>query len=110
MCLSWSLFTFICVVVCCSVGFLCSLQALLVASLSLLCDSSRANRDNAEFLIVRGGDLLISLPSALASVMFATAHGVKRQAGKADRQVISKTDPNTQTKIQEDWKTINQAK
>lgn len=56
-----------------STSFFVSLQILPVASLFLLSDSSEANRDNAESLIVTGGDPLISLLSALAPVMSAIA-------------------------------------
>lgn len=56
-----------------STSFFVSLQILPVASLFLLSDSSEANRDNAESLIVMGGDPLISLLSALAPVMSAIA-------------------------------------
>lgn len=103
------IFTFICLVVCCSVCSLCSLKTLSLASLSLLYDSSEASFDKAESLIVTGDDPLISLVSAAVPVMTATAQGIKRQAGKGDRQAISKTHSNTQTKIQKDWQTINQA-
>lgn len=50
------LFTFICLVVCCSICFLASLQTPPVASLSLVYDSSEANCRDAEFLIVMGDD------------------------------------------------------
>ncbi len=97
-CVCSSLFTFISQVVC----LLCSLQTPPVASLSLLCDILEASHDDAEFLIVMGGNLLISLLSEPVSVMFATAREKKRQACKAGRKAISKTDPNTHTKIQRD--------
>ena len=51
-----------------------SLQPLPVASSSLLYDSSEANRDNAEFLIVMGGDPLISPVTALVPMMYLPLH------------------------------------
>lgn len=57
----------------------------------MLYDSSEANHDNAAFLIGMGGEPLISLLSAVAPVMSASAQGMMRQTGEERRPAISKT-------------------
>lgn len=88
--ISISLYIYLC---CCLLlcQLVCSLQT--VASLSLLYDSLGASCDNAEFLIVMGGDPFISLLSVLASSCLPLHEEWSDRQVKADRQAIRKTDP-----------------